>query len=234
MTAMSNTSTKVLIVEDEPVLARTVSAYVERAGMRSLTVSDGLSAVSSARDWSPDVMILDLGLPGVDGLEVCRQVRAFSDCYIIMVTARDDEVDVLVGLSVGADDYVTKPFSVRELIARIHVLQRRPRADQAPAAHHTVGALSLDLDAREARLNATLVDLTRTEFDILRVLASRPRMAFTRHQIINDVWGQDWVGDEHIVDVHVAHLRKKLSDDPARPRYVVTVRGIGYRMGDGA
>ncbi|WP_313566197.1 response regulator transcription factor [Mobilicoccus sp.] len=227
---------RVLVLEDEPVLAGTVSAYVERAGMTVRTVADGLEAVAAAREWAPDVIVLDLGLPGLDGVEVCRRVRTFSDCYVVMLTARDDEVDTLVGLSVGADDYVTKPFSVRELVARIQVMQRRPRNDGAAAAapaRRIVGTLSVDPGAREVLLDGRPVDLTRTEFDLLEVLSAQPRMAFSRRRLIDEVWGPDWVGDEHLVDVHIAHVRKKLGDDPARPRFVSTVRGVGYRMGAG-
>ncbi|MHB1290510.1 winged helix-turn-helix domain-containing protein, partial [Georgenia sp.] len=185
----------------------------------------------------PTVIVLDLGLPGVDGIEVCRAVRTFSDCYIIMLTARAEEVDKLIGLSVGADDYLTKPFSPRELVARIRTLLRRPRTGPAgtPVQPRTAtfGPLSIDFDGREVTLDGALVDLTRTEFDVLAALAEHPHVAFSRHQLITRVWGAGWVGDEHLVDVHVGHVRRKLDDDPTSPKYVRTVRGVGYRMGPG-
>jgi DNA-binding response OmpR family regulator len=183
-------------------------------------------------------VVLDLGLPGLDGIEVCRQLRTFTDCYVIMLTARTDEVDKLIGLSVGADDYLTKPFSPRELVARVQVMLRRPRvpAPTCGAAGDLLrfGPLVLDVAGREVHLDGDPVDLTRTEFDLLATLASRPKVVFTRRQLIDAVWGATWVGDEHLVDVHIGHLRRKLGDDAAEARFVRTVRGVGYRMGDGA
>ena len=227
---------RVLVVEDEKDLARMVAAYLERAGYAVHVTHDGREAVAQARAIDPEVIILDLGLPALDGVEVCRQVRTFSDCYVLMLTARADEVDLLVGLSVGADDYLTKPFSPRELVARVQVMLRRPRA--APAREEdsdprVVGGLVIDPEARRVSHDGEPVELTRTEFDLLATLSARPRLAFTRRQIIDAVWDPAWVGDEHIVDVHVAHLRRKLGDDPTQPRYVETVRGVGYRMGAG-
>ncbi|HEY8721721.1 response regulator transcription factor [Pengzhenrongella sp.] len=229
---------RVLVVDDEEPLVRLVSAYLERDGFEVRTASDGREAIDAARGWDPAVIVLDLGLPGTDGIEVCRAVRTFSDCYIVMLTARVEELDKLVGLSVGADDYLTKPFSPRELVARVRAMLRRPRAPRTqeepepPVA--AFGSLSIDVAGREVRLGADLVELTRTEFDVLAALAARPRMAFTRGQLIEAVWGPAWVGDEHLVDVHVGHVRRKLGDDPALPRFIRTVRGVGYRMGPGA
>ena len=224
-----------LVVEDEPVLAGVVAAYLDRAGYLTTTVGDGRAAVEAARDWAPDVVVLDLGLPGLDGVEVCRRVRTFSDCYVLMLTARDDEVDKLVGLSVGADDYMTKPFSARELVARVGVLLRRPRSDAAsPPARRLFGTLAIDPAGRDVLLDGRPVELTRTEFDVLAALSAQPRLAFSRRQLVDAVWGPDWVGDEHLVDVHVGHVRRKLGDDPGRPRFILTVRGVGYRMGSGA
>lgn len=225
---------RVLVVEDEPVLAGLVGTYLERAGMDHLEVGDGLAGLEVARSWSPDVVVLDLGLPSLDGVEVCRRLRTFSDCYVIMLTARADEVDTLIGLTVGADDYMTKPFSARELIARIQVVLRRPRVAATPTRTRTFGALEIDPDAREVRLDGALVDLTPTEFDLLQVLSGRPRHALSRDQLLTSVWGEGWGGDDHLVDVHIAHLRKKLGDDPVSARFVVTVRGVGYRMGAGS
>lgn len=225
----------VLVVDDEPVLAGVVASYLDRAGFDATITGDGLEAVDLARRIDPTVVILDLGLPGLDGVEVCRRIRTFSDCYIIMLTARTDEVDVLIGLSVGADDYVTKPFSARELVARVQAMLRRPRARGAEAdPTRRFGELTVDVAAREASLAGRLVDLTPTEFDLLAVLTERPRLAFSRRRLIETIWGGDAeAGDQHLVDVHVANLRRKLGDDPSRQRYIVTVRGVGYRMGAG-
>lgn len=227
---------RLLVVDDEPTLAGLVANYLNRAGFDVRQANDGEQALHLARQWQPEVIVLDLGLPGIDGVEVCRQVRTFSDCYVVMLTARDDELDKLVGLSVGADDYVTKPFSVRELVARVQVMLRRPRTSNPPqnlGQAKVFGPLSLDLQAREVSLDGQEVALTRTEFDLLAALACSPRTAFTRPQLVQAVWGAEWVGDDHIADVHVAHIRKKLGDDPTDPRFILTVRGVGYRMGPG-
>lgn len=228
---------EVLVVDDEEALARVVGSYLERAGFSVRTAHTGPEAVSLVESLDFDVVMLDLGLPGLDGVEVCRQIRTHSDCYILMLTARSEEVDKLIGLSVGADDYMTKPFSPRELVARVQVLVRRPRATKLVlgerSAPSTFGALSVDPRARQVFLSGTEVDLTRTEFDVLAALAAEPRMALSRLQILQAVWGPTWVGDQHVVDVHVGHIRRKLNDDPAAPRYIETVRGVGYRMGKG-
>jgi len=226
---------RVLVVEDEEPLARLVAAYLERSGFDVRTTGDGAEAIAVAREWSPDVIVLDLGLPGADGIEVCRAVRMFSDCYVVMLTARAEEVDKLVGLSVGADDYITKPFSPRELVARVRTMLRRPRGPALPEAGSplTLGALTLDAASREVSVDGAPVRLTKTEFDVLTALASRPELAWSRRQIIDAVWGPEWVGDEHLVDVHIAHVRRKLGDDPAAPDFISTVRGVGYRMGAG-
>jgi DNA-binding response OmpR family regulator len=229
---------RVLVVEDEKALADMVAAYLSRAGHETSVVHTGPEAVELARTLSPDVVILDLGLPGLDGIEVCRQIRTFSDCYVLVVTARKDEVDTLIGLSVGADDYVTKPFNVRELVARVQAVLRRPRTGgpghgTPQKAAWEFGDLRVDADAREVRVGSEPVSLTPTERDLLITLAARPTMAFSRRQLIDEVWGGGWVGDEHLVDVHIAHLRRKLGDDPDTSRYIVTVRGVGYRMGRG-
>ncbi|HSN11701.1 MAG TPA: response regulator transcription factor, partial [Propionibacteriaceae bacterium] len=197
-------SAHVLVVDDETVLAGMVANYLQRAGFRTTVAHDGVRAVEAALATSPDVVVLDLGLPGKDGLQVCQEIRRHSDCYILMLTARSEEVDKLVGLSSGADDYMTKPFSARELVARVQVLLRRPRADRAtdePARR--IGALTLDPVGRRVAVNDVEVDLTRTEFDLLDALSARPRAAFTRRQLVDAVWGPDWMGDDHLVDVHI-------------------------------
>ena len=231
---------RALVVDDEAALADVVSSYLTRERFEVTVCHTGAEALAVAREVDPDVVVLDLGLPGLDGLEVCRQLRTFSDAYVVMLTARDTEMDTIVGLSVGADDYVTKPFSPRELVARIRAMLRRPRAvpvalvapaGEAPA--RIFGPLSIDVGSRQVFLDGELIPLTRTEFDILAALASRPGVVWNRRQLIDAVWGEPWVGNDHLVDVHVGHLRRKLADDPADPRFVFTVRGVGYRMGSG-
>jgi DNA-binding response OmpR family regulator len=240
---------RVLVVDDEVPLAELIDDYLTAAGFAVTTCHTGPEAVTTTRRLQPDVLVLDLGLPGLDGIEVCRQVRTFSDCYVVMVTARDDEVDTLIGLSVGADDYLTKPFSPRELVARVQAMIRRPRTVNAAGTVSSTGPeqvarteepsslrfgdLAVDVAGREVRLGSAPIELTRTEFDLLATLARRPRLAFSRRQLLEEVWGPGWVGDDHVVDVHVGHIRRKLGDDAGRARYVRTVRGVGYRMGEG-
>ncbi len=230
-------SARVLVVDDERSLAKVVASYLEREGHDVVCVFDGVDAVDEAQRQAPDVVVLDLGLPGLDGIEVCRRLRTFTDCYIVMLTARSDEVDKLVGLGVGADDYLTKPFSPRELVARVRAMLRRPRGGSAGPGEEdpprAFGPLRVDVAGREVHVNGVAVTLTRTEFDLLAVLSARPRMAFSRRALIEAVWGDDWVGNEHLVDVHIGHLRRKLGDDSNAPRFIRTVRGIGYRMGEG-
>jgi DNA-binding response OmpR family regulator len=231
--------TRVLVVDDETPLRQLVVAYLAGEGYDVREAEDGQRALEVAEQFHPDLVVLDLGLPGIDGLEVCRRLRTFSDCYVVMVTARDDEVDLLVGLSVGADDYLTKPFSPRELVARIRARLRRPRVNGHAAADGLAtpvlafGDLTIDGAAREARLGDDLVELTRTEFDLLHVLALRPGSVYSRRQLIDEVWGENWHSDDHLVDAHIVHLRRKLGDDATVGRYVRTIRGVGYRMGDG-
>ena len=223
---------QVLVVEDEVDLARVIAGYLQNEGFTVRQAHTGPDAVALAQQDSPALIVLDLMLPGFDGIEVCRQIRGFSDCYIIMLTARDDEIDKVLGLSMGADDYLVKPFSPRELMARVRAMLRRPRqVGGSPAApHRQLADLDVDPEARKVWVSGAEIDLTRTEFDLLDALSEHPRRAFTRRQLIDHVWGEAWYGDEHIVDVHVGHLRKKLGDDAGTPRFIRTVRGIGYGM----
>ena len=228
---------RALVVDDEQALARLVAGYLDREGFVVDLAFDGPTAVATARERDPEVIVLDLGLPGLDGIEVCRQVRTFSDAYVIMLTARAEEIDTLIGLSVGADDYMTKPFRPRELVARVAALLRRPRratATPAPStAAMTFGALSINTVGREVLLDDEPVALTRTEFDLLAAQAGSPQRVFSRRALNAAVWGDDWVGDEHLVDVHLLHVRRKLGDTPTEQRFLRTVRGVGYRMGTG-
>lgn len=226
---------RALVVDDELPLVKVVSAYLEREGFVVRSTGDGEQAVVLAREFEPDVVVLDLMLPGIDGIEACRRIRSFSDAYIVMLTARVEEIDRIVGLSTGADDYVTKPFSPGELMARVRAMLRRPRAKQSPQATKVrrFGDLEIDSEAREVRLAGRPVELTKLEFDMLDVLSGEPRVAFSRERLLERVWGTGWFGDDHVVDVHIANVRNKLTDDPRNPRYVRTVRGVGYRMGDG-
>lgn len=232
---------RALVVDDEVPLTKVVASYLAREQFDVDIAHNGVDAIALARVTDPDVVILDLALPGIDGLEVCRTLRTFSDTYVVMLTARDAEFDTVIGLSVGADDYVTKPFSPRELMARIRAMLRRPRTAGVPPGTATVdesqprtfGALAIELGSREVSVGGEPVMLTRIEFDLLATLSSRPGLVFSRRQLINEVWSESWVGDEHLVDVHIAHVRRKLGDSSANPRYVVTVRGVGYRMGGG-
>ncbi len=231
---------RAVVVDDEVPLARLVAGYLERDGFATTLCHDGAEAVDVLRSTDPDLVVLDLGLPSLDGVEVCRELRTFSDCYVVMLTARSEEVDTLVGLSVGADDYLTKPFSPRELMARVAALMRRPRRGPTAAAAApsgtvlTVGDLRIDVDGREVLLDGRDVPLTRTEFDVLAAMAARPGAALSRRALIDAVWGPGWYGDEHLVDVHVLHVRQKLGDTAEAQRYVRTVRGVGYRIGTGA
>ncbi len=234
---------RALVVDDEEPLAEVVASYLQREHFEVTVCHSGGDALAMARQVDPDVVVLDLGLPGIDGIEVCRQLRMFSDTYVVILTARDTEVDTIVGLSVGADDYVTKPFSPRELVARIRAMLRRPRTVSAltpgggPGSGETpprvFGPLSIDVASRQVFLDMEPIPLTRTEFDILAALSGRPGVVWSRRQLIDTVWGERWVGNDHLVDVHVGHLRRKLGDNPAEPRFVLTVRGVGYRMGAG-
>lgn len=228
---------RVLVVDDEVPLAGVVASYLLREGYTVEQAHDGPSAVAAARASAPDLIVLDVMLPGFDGIEVCRQVRIFTDAYIIMLTARDEEIDKVVALSTGADDYLVKPFSPRELIARVKAMLRRPRGPSAPGSVAvepepalTFADLTLDPAARVVLQGGVPVDLTRTEFDLLQALIVAPRAVLSRRQLTDEVWGSDWFGDDQIVDVHIGHLRRKLADDAASPRYVRTVRGVGYGM----
>lgn len=229
----------VLVVDDEERLRQLLYGYLAQAGFSVLLAADGLQALDLARVHRPDLVVLDLMLPGLDGLEVCRRLRTFSDAYVLMLTARAEELDRVVGLEVGADDYVIKPFSPRELVARIRAMLRRPRTDEQHESLASVlrepealvlGSLRIDDIRHEVTLDGTLLILTTTEYALLTTLATHPGRVFTRAQLLAQVWGADYFGDDHVVDVHIANLRRKFGDEPGRPRMIETVRGVGYRL----
>jgi len=227
--------TSVLIVEDSPEYQELLATLFGDNGFDVRSAPDGETALDLARASAPEVVVLDVGLGGIDGVEVCRQIRTFSDAYVIMLTARDEEVDRLVGLSVGADDYVTKPFFPRELLARVNALLRRPRAGAGAnggrAPVRRCGALELDPGGSCVSLDGVELELTPIEYGILDALTEHPHATLSRQQLLDHVWGPAWFGDDHVVDVHVSNLRRKLGDDPRSPQYVRTVRGFGYRLG---
>jgi two-component system alkaline phosphatase synthesis response regulator PhoP len=224
--------TKILVVDDEPSIAQTARAYLEREGYTVYTAADGPAGLKAARAWQPDLVVLDIMLPGLDGLEILRQLRQESNVYVLMLTARADETDKIVGLTLGADDYLTKPFSPRELAARVKAILRRGRGASAQEPALLFRRLRIDADARQVRKDDLPVDLTSTEFDLLHVLTRHPGRVLSREQLIEQVWGYDYYGDERVVDVHIGRIRKKIEDDADEPTLIVTVRGAGYRFED--
>jgi DNA-binding response OmpR family regulator len=222
----------ILVVDDEPKIATLARDYLEHAGFAVLTAGDGPSALASIRQRRPDLVVLDLGLPGLDGLDVTRELRRDSNIPIVMLTARDDELDKLLGLELGADDYLTKPFSPRELVARVRAVLRR--SAPAPETSETIeaGDLVLDLPRMRAEVAGTPIDLTPTEFQLLATIAARPGRIFTRAQLLDALHGVAFESYERAIDSHIKNLRRKLEPDPRRPRYVLTVYGVGYRFTD--
>jgi DNA-binding response OmpR family regulator len=226
---------RALVVDDAEEITALVAELLRGEGFAVTAVRDGHEAIEVAKAQNPDLIVLDLGLPGVDGVTVCERVRGFSTAYVIMLTARGDEVDRLIGLSSGADDYVTKPFSARELVARVRALLRRPRAAhgaQQPtvSARRRIGSLEIDPDANQVWRDGEELRLTPVEFRLLDVLSSAPHRTFSRASLLKQVWQGEWFGSDHVVDVHMSNLRRKIEPDPRRPVFIKTVRGIGYRM----
>jgi two-component system, OmpR family, alkaline phosphatase synthesis response regulator PhoP len=223
---------KILVVDDEPTLTSNMKAYLEREGFTVSTVADGEHALRAVRTFQPDLIVLDIMLPGLDGLEVLRRVRQDSEVYVLMLTAKADETDKVVGLNVGADDYMTKPFSPRELVARVKAILRRGRGDPARESVMTFRQLRIDGSARRVWKRDAEIELTAIEFGLLVALAQHRGQVLSREQLIEHVWGYDYYGDERVADVHVGRVRKKLEDDPANPTLIVTIRGAGYRFED--
>ena len=222
----------VLVVDDEPGIIEIARDYLEHAGFAVITATDGPSALTSVRVRKPDVLVLDLGLPGMDGLDVARAVRRDSTLPIIMLTARDDELDRVLGLEIGADDYVTKPFSPRELVARVRAILRRVDRQEVPSDLIEVGNMSIDISRMRVAVSDRTVELTPTEFQLLVALARQPGRIFTRSQLLDSIHGLAFESYERAIDAHVKNLRRKLEDDPGRPRYVLTVYGVGYRFAE--
>ena len=225
----------VLVVEDTEEIRELVCTVLRRAGMHVGAVASGAEALTEVRRAAPDVVVLDLGLPDADGTEVCRQIRAESECYVLMLTARAEEVDLLIGLAVGADGYMAKPFSPRELVARVQAMLRRPRVPAprpAPVEESVLrlAELEVDEDSREVRVDGAVVDLTRTEFDLLAALASRPGRVLQRETLLREVWQTDWEGSVRLVEAHMSNLRRKLQAAGLSSPEIRTVRGVGYRL----
>jgi DNA-binding response OmpR family regulator len=231
-------SLRALIVEDAPEVAELLETLLTNEGFDVTWAGTGTAAVNAAQELEPDIVVLDTVLADLDGLEVCRQIRSFSDAYVVMVSVRSDEVDRLLGLSIGADDFLAHPFSPNELVARIRAMLRRPRLltqkvrllpDGTPVVK-VHGDLVIDIDAREVTLAGQPIELTRIEFDLLAVLATNPRTVFSRSRLLEFVWGPNWFGDTHVVDVHVSNLRRKLGDTERAEPFIQTVRGVGFRL----
>jgi two-component system alkaline phosphatase synthesis response regulator PhoP len=227
-------SAKILVVDDESKIVKLVRAYLEQAGYHVVVAEDGQTALIQARREKPDLVVLDLGLPGIDGLDVARTLRREGDTPIIMLTARVEDTDRIIGLELGADDYVTKPFNPRELVARVRAVLRRTAGAAPPTEILRVGAIVLDVGGHQVHLadgpNRQPLDLTPTEFDLLLVLMQNTGRAFTRLDLLDRVQGDAYEGYERTIDAHIKNLRAKLGDDPRHPRYIQTVYGVGYKL----
>jgi len=222
----------ILVVDDEPKIVKQARDYLERSGYRVLEAGDGKTALAQVRHERPDLIVLDLNLPEMDGLDVCRALRRESDVPIIMLTARVDETDRLIGLELGADDYITKPFSPRELVARVRAVLRRVRGGVHQPGLIRAGDLEIDLPGHRVTRAGEVIDLTRSEFNLLALLAQHPGQTFTREQLLGRLHGVAYDGYDRSVDAHVKNLRRKLEIDPSEPRYVLTVYGVGYKFTD--
>ncbi len=221
---------KILVVDDEKCIVDIVKAYLERDGYQVIVAYDGKSALEQARRQHPDLIVLDLMLPEVSGWDVCRSLRKDSEVPIIMLTARDDSTDKVVGLEMGADDYVTKPFDPKELVSRVRAVLRRTEVRVRPKAILTIGDLNIDIEKRTVRRKDSNIDLTPIEFEMLKVLAENPGRVYSRMQLLDKIQGDAYEGYERTIDSHIKNMRKKIESDPAHPRYVVTVHGVGYKM----
>ena len=225
--------TKILLVDDEPAITTTLRAYLEQEGYSIYIAADGPAALKMARAINPDLIVLDVMLPGMDGFEVLQQVRRDSDVFVLMLTAKAQETDKVIGLTVGADAYMTKPFSPRELVAQVKAMLRRERGAATASVHSLLfQRLRIAPEARRAWKDEVELEFTAIEFDLLHALARQCGRVLSREQLIEQVWGNDFYGDDRVVDVHLGHVRKKIEDDVANPTLIVTVRGAGYRFED--
>ena len=222
----------ILVVDDEPKIVKLARDYLEKGNFRVVTASEGTTALAIARQEKPDLIVLDLNLPGMDGLEVCKAVRCESDVPIIMLTARVDETDRLIGLELGADDYITKPFSPRELVARVKVVLRRVRGGVHQPGLIAAGDLEIDVNGHRVQRGGKQIELSRTEFNLLVTLAQHSGQTFTRAQLLNRLHGYAQTGYDRSIDAHIKNLRRKLEINPSEPRYVLTVYGVGYKFND--
>lgn len=225
--------TVILVVDDEENIRNLVAAYLRAEGYAVHSAEDGLQGLAMFRQHTPDLVILDVMLPGMDGFELLEQIRHESEVYVLMLTARSDEPDRVIGLMIGADDYLTKPFSPRELVARVKAILRRGRGTGDDDPVLVAGDLRIDSRQYAVWRGERRIDLTALEFKLLRLLVVHKGMVMSREQLIRNVWGYDFYGDERVVDVHIGHIRQKLENDPANPEYILTVRGVGYRFEDG-
>jgi len=221
---------RILIVDDEEMIVKTVKAYLDREGFKTYTAADGETALRAFEEKGPDLIVLDLMLPNISGIEVTKRIRAQSSVPIIMLTAKAGEADRVVGLELGADDYVVKPFSPRELVARVRAVLRRIEGDASATEKITSGALDIDLKTREVKVDSKAVELTPTEFDLLAFLARHPGQVFTRLQLLREVQGYTYDAFARTIDTHIKNLRRKIEEDPKTPQYILTVHGVGYRF----
>lgn len=222
----------ILVVDDEPKITKLARDYLEQGGFQVQIAADGTTALAIARHEKPDLVVLDLNLPAMDGLDVCRTLRRESDVPIIMLTARVDEVDRLIGLELGADDYISKPFSPRELVARVRAVLRRSSGNVQPSSIIRAGDLEIDIDGYRVVRGDETLDLTRSEFGLFAILAQHPGQTFSREQLLDRLHGVSFEGFARSIDAHIKNLRRKVEDDPSEPRYVLTVYGIGYKFTD--
>lgn len=221
----------ILVIDDETAIRSLVEAYLKAEGNTVYLAEDGLQGLSLFRRYKPDLVILDIMLPGMDGLEVLQHIRRESAVYVLMLTAKSEETDRVIGLTVGADDYLTKPFSPRELVARVKAILRRGRsAEEVQSLHFR--HLRIDVQRHEVFRDYQPIDLTTREFKLLHLLATHAGMVLSREQLLEQVWGYDYYGEDRVVDVHIGHIRQKLEPNPADPQYILTVRGVGYKFGD--
>lgn len=226
--------TSILVIDDEATIRKVAEAYLTAEGYTVYQAADGNDGLAKFRQLQPDLVVLDIMLPGMNGLDLLQQIRRESEVYVLMLTAKSEEMDRVIGLTVGADDYLTKPFSPRELVARVKAILRRGRnSAKEEDAVLRFAQLEIDIERHEVRKNGKLIDLTALDFELLTVLATHAGRVLDREQLLEQVWGYDYFGDTRVVDVHIGHIRQQLEDDPSNPQFIQTVRGVGYKFVDG-